>query len=398
MAYKVLMIAPTPFFADRGCHVHIYEEVKHLQQLGHKVIVCTYHNGRDIDGVTTERIVNIPWYRKLEAGASWHKLYLDVLLLLKSYIVARRFRPDVIHGHLHEGCAIGYLLARACRRPLLFDYQGSLTREMQDHGFAGARGICGKIFAWFERRIDNLPAAILVHTNQMLEELTGRFAVPMERVIRSGDGVDTDVFHPAASQEGLRAHLGIPDDHKVVVYLGLLEEYQGVDVLLEAIPLVLRECPNTHFLIMGYPNVEKYTVQVRQLGVAEHVTFTGRIPYEQAPAYLCLGDVAVGPKISMTEGDGKLYDYMACGLPVVASDRPISRQILGPLGVYAQCGEPEDLARCVASLLTDDQLRRKLSKRVRDKCVTDYSWAAVAQRIQRVYKNLCVHSSRRANS
>ena len=77
---KILMIAPTPYFSDRGCHVRIYEEARALRAIGHDVRIVTYHIGRDMEDISTERIVKIPWYKKLSAGPSWHKLYLDLLL------------------------------------------------------------------------------------------------------------------------------------------------------------------------------------------------------------------------------------------------------------------------------------------------------------------------------
>ena len=92
---RILMIAPTPFFAHRGGHVRIYEEARALQAMGHQVEICTYHLGDDRAGLPTHRTPRIPWYTKLTAGPSWHKLYIDVLLLLKTWSVARRFRPDV---------------------------------------------------------------------------------------------------------------------------------------------------------------------------------------------------------------------------------------------------------------------------------------------------------------
>ena len=69
---RILIIAPTPFFADRGCHVRILEEARALMALGRQVTICTYHNGRDINGIDARRIVKIPWYSKLSAGPSFH--------------------------------------------------------------------------------------------------------------------------------------------------------------------------------------------------------------------------------------------------------------------------------------------------------------------------------------
>lgn len=96
------MIAPTPFFADRGCHVKILEELKSLTKRGIRVVLVTYHIGRDIPGFEIERMINIPWYKKLDAGPSFHKYYLDILLSFKALGAAIRLKPDVIHAHLHE--------------------------------------------------------------------------------------------------------------------------------------------------------------------------------------------------------------------------------------------------------------------------------------------------------
>lgn len=110
------MIALTPFFADRGCHIRIYEEAKILRKSGYDVIVCTYHNGRDLKGIRTERIVNIPWYTKLEAGPSLHKIYLDFFLLLKCISVASKVNLVAIHSHLHEGALIGKIVASILKK------------------------------------------------------------------------------------------------------------------------------------------------------------------------------------------------------------------------------------------------------------------------------------------
>ena len=84
------MIAPTPFFADRGCHVKILEEIKTLSKRNIKITLVTYHIGRDIEGIDIHRIINIPWYKKLDAGPSIHKYYLDLLLAAKALKVAEK--------------------------------------------------------------------------------------------------------------------------------------------------------------------------------------------------------------------------------------------------------------------------------------------------------------------
>ena len=137
MSYTVLMIAPTSFFADYGCHVRIWEEAKTLKQLGHRVVMTTYHNGDDMPGLDIRRSWDVPWIKRAMVGSSRHKLYLDVALSWRTLRTALGIKPDIIHAHLHEGALIGAVVSKLLRIPLIFDYQGSLTGEMLDHGFLG---------------------------------------------------------------------------------------------------------------------------------------------------------------------------------------------------------------------------------------------------------------------
>ena len=194
------MLAPTPFFADRGCHVRILEEARAVLPLGVELRLVTYHIGRDVPGLAIERIPSIPWYGKLEAGPSWHKPYLDLLLLYKALRVARRFKPQLIHAHIHEGAFIGALLKRLLRVPLLFDCQGSLTAEITDHGFVRPGSLLQRSFALLERWI-NRASDFIVASSGPTVQLLVQGGVPRERVRALSDGVDTKVFAPAPAQE-----------------------------------------------------------------------------------------------------------------------------------------------------------------------------------------------------
>jgi glycosyltransferase involved in cell wall biosynthesis len=381
-SFRVLMIAPTPFFADRGCHVRIYEQARVLQAMGCRVEVCTYHLGSDQPGLITHRTLRIPWYNKLSAGPSWHKVYIDILLLLKTWAVARRFRPDVIHGHLHEGAAIGWVVGRLLGIPVVGDFQGSLSGEMKAHRFIPGRGWFYRFVAHNEGWIDRLPQVAVASCTDVAHELRERFGVP--DVILAFDGVDTDVFRPSISVGDLRSW--VPPDGRAVVYLGVLSAYQGVDHLLEAIPQVVARVPQAFFLVMGYPDEDKYQKRANDLGVADHVSFPGRIDYGEAPRHLALGEVAVGPKLSETESNGKLYNYMACALPTVAFDTPPSREILGDLGIYAPRGDVRALADAIVSLLENPEKCRALGSKLRQRAVEHFSWQNTARQLLKAYE------------
>lgn len=385
---RVLVLAPTPFFADRGCHMHIAEQAYALQRRGLEVVLVTYGLGRDVPGLAIRRTVRVPWYRKLGPGPSWHKFYVDPLLLGTALRVARIFRPDVLHAHLHEGCVLGAALRRMLRVPLVFDVQGSLTGELLAHRFPLVRPpFLRRTWYALERWIDHLPDVLVAQSTEMREELLGQFRVPPDRLFMAYDGVNTNVFRPGERDRELARQLNIPLDRKIIVYLGGLDLYKGVESLLEAFPEIRRRIPTAFLLLMGYPNEAYYQRRAEELGVADAVRVTGKIPYEEAPRYLALGDIAVAPKRSQTEANGKIYTYMACGLPTVAFDTVVNRDILGDLGVYVrQLDDVQGLAAALVALLADDARRLTLAEQVRDKAVRDYSWDGVAARLEAAYE------------
>lgn len=384
-----MMIAPTPFFADRGCHVRIYEEARALQKLGNRVVIYTYHNGRDIAGINIRRIMNIPWYKKLEAGPSYHKFYLDFLLLLKLVILSVDEKANIIHAHLHEGALLGKIYKKFRRIPLVFDFQGSLSSELVDHNFLRKNSFPLKLVKKVEKSINSSADAVVVSSTNSANLLRKELDIEKDKIFVVQDGVNVDEFKVCGDITDLKRKLSLPLNKKIVVYLGLLNRYQGVNCLLEAISyLVERKNKKAHFLIMGYPDVEKYKEIARRKGISHVVTFTGRIDYREAPRYLSLGDIAVSPKISRTESNGKLYNYMAMGLPTVVFDTPVNREILGDLGIYAELGNSVSLAEKLDMALSNEDLAKNLSKKLRQKAVDVYSWQATGKKLMDVYQRV----------
>ena len=344
------MVAPTPYFADRGCHVRILEEARALQERGVDVAVATYHLGRTIPGIPTARTFGIPWYRKLEAGPSVHKVYLDGLLLGVVLREIRRFRPDILHAHLHEGAAIGIAARAVTGIPVVFDVQGSLADEMAAHGAVPAGGASYRILSAIERRLYRWSDALIVNSYTARDLLARSFSVPSEkvRVVPDAAGVGND---PAVDPDEVRRELGV-DGGPVIGYLGLMTEYQGVGMLVDAIPRILDKRPDARVLLMGFPD-ETYRRRVTRTGLAGAVRFTGRVPYEQIGRYLSAVDVAVSPKATSTEGNGKLLTYLAMGLPTVAFDTPVNREILAGHGVLVSPISSDALADALVGALDD---------------------------------------------
>lgn len=392
---SVLMIAPTSFFADYGCHVRIREEAEALQQRGHSVTIATYHSGGPVPGLDIRRSLAVPGRSSFEVGSSRHKVAFDALLGARILGLLTQRRFDIIHGHLHEGALMGRVLGRLFGVPTVFDFQGSMTGEMLDHGFLRKNSKLYRQLLRLERWIDRSAPRILTSSANARRLLLDEFGCDASAVVVLPDAVNSDKFQPAGCYDPdeltrLRTAVGIPVGRKVVAYLGLLAEYQGTGLLLDAMARLLARRADVHLLLMGFPNVERYRQHAESLGIAGYVTFTGRVPYDEAPRMLALGDVAVSPKLSLTEGAGKLLNYMAVGLPVVSFDTPVAREYLAEHGLYAPPGDVAAFANELYAALYEDSngRARECGRRLRQRAVQHYRWEKAAEEIEQVYAAL----------
>jgi glycosyltransferase involved in cell wall biosynthesis len=277
--------------------------------------------------------------------------------------------------------------------PLIFDFQGSLTGEMTDHKWIQPESPFFKTLYWLEKQIDRWPRAILTSSHNATELLTNEFHRPAHQVHTIPDSVDAHTFRPGTltpqQRAELRAQYDIPADAQVVVYLGILQDYQGIPHLIQAARLVVEQQPNTYFLLMGFPNEAHYAELAASIGVADHVRLPGMVPRELNVSRLALGDIAAGPKLSATEGAGKLLCYMAMGLPVVAFDTPVSREYLGDLGMCAPPGSIEGLADQILFLLHDPAEAQRRGQQLRERALERYSWEESGRQITEIYQSVC---------
>lgn len=384
---KILHIAPTPFFADRGCHVRILGEIRALQAQGHEITLVTYHNGRDVENLRIRRIINVPWYTKLEAGSSWHKFYLDLLLLVTAIRTYLEERPEIIHGHLHEGALIGKLVSlflSGGKTPVIFDVQGSLTGELETYGFFRRFRLLKIFFHWLEKMICRLPDFFVCSSNSNSQFIKSKMNVPEHKVYPISDGIYPDFF-TGKENRTFKKQLGIPNAKKIIIYTGSLIQSKGIDYFLDAIPMIVEKYSAAHFLIVGYP-MEHSKKRVKDLNVEEFVYFAGKVDYFHLPKYLALADVAVDPKVDEgSEGSGKIINYMGAGLPVVCFNTLNNRAILQENGFFAKPTNSEDLANKIVEALKNEAVTQAIGKENLKKANENFSWAKCGKKLSQIY-------------
>jgi glycosyltransferase involved in cell wall biosynthesis len=382
----VVHVAPTPFFADRGCHIRIRNEIEALCNYSYRVILCTYHHGRSITGFDIRRIWPIPGYTKLTAGYSPFRFIADLFLFFLVLKTAWQVRPVLLHCHLHEGALIGWVVSKCLfwrKIPVVMDMQGSLSGELAAYKAFGTFSFPLRIFNALEWLICRMPDYFLCSSKQSMSCLREEFHVSSERIRLLEDIVPDSFFTSSINfkQEEL-----IPAEKSVIIYTGSLLPGKGVEHLLEAMRSLCAERNDLHFVLVGYPEAEARQY-ARAYNLEDRCLLPGQISYADLVSWLALGDIAIEPKEAESgEASGKLLHYMAAGLPVVCFDTANNRSMLGNAGCYAPTPDAQGLCAGIRAALADMDATRCRGKEGRQKVNERYSSTAVGQSLEQLYK------------
>jgi glycosyltransferase involved in cell wall biosynthesis len=173
-----------------------------------------------------------------------------------------------------------------------------------------------------------------------------------------------------------------------VGFVGIIAPWQGLEHLIRSAPQILREDPKTKFLLVGDGESRNKLVElVKELDLASHFVFVGAVPYTEVPKYINAMDVCISFRKGTPASPLKLYEYMVCGKPVVATDNPdnnFAKEINA--GILIDPEKPEEVAGSIISLLKNDVMREKMGGNGRKYVLEKRSWQAVTQEVESVIK------------
>lgn len=337
---KILTVAATPFFSDRGCHMRIYQEAKYLKKMGARIRICTYHLGKDIDEFEISRIGNVDWYRKKSPGFFWGKLWLDLKLFFLCIKEIRKYQPDVIHAHLFEGIAVARLSRIFVWRriPILADLQGDLEEEFRSYN--PNRSFTQSVFIFVSKWVLNWADEVAVSSDKTLEKVRSNFHTP-DKVTVIRDGVDLDLYclsgdtRTGSGQEVFEQINSWKNDSKLLVYAGSVETAKGVERLIQTFVAIADQVADWKMLVVGHgKDLDRLQNFVVSKEMESRIKFVGGSDYFDLPRYLELVEAAIDPKNNSSESSGKLVNYMTAGLPVICFENEFNRQLLGGSGLY----------------------------------------------------------------
>jgi glycosyltransferase involved in cell wall biosynthesis len=336
------------------------------------VDVLTYPIGRSIEipHVRYFRSLNPLRLRQVPVGFSLRKLLLDATLVAE---LVRRLSTRAyfcIHA-LEEAAFPAVVLGRRFGVPVIYDMQSSLPEQLARLlAFRGApmqRALC-----WIERWLLH-QADSVVSSSGLAARV--RAVAPATR-LREWEYSGT---LPAAAPEetaALRRDLGIPAGRPVVLYSGTFAPYQGLPTLFAAIPQVRAEVPDAVFVLVGAQESGGTTVESGHVDLVRDgaLRVIKRQPRERIPAFLALADVVVSPRAYGDNLPLKIFDYLAAGKPIVATDIPAHRSVLtAELALFTGTEAP-DIARGIVRLLRDPELAARLAAAGRSYAEEKLGW------------------------
>jgi glycosyltransferase involved in cell wall biosynthesis len=301
-----------------------------------------------------------------------------------------RLRPDFVYQRHGDFSCVGAWLAREVGCPLVLEVNNLIVRwaaELENRWLLRLAPLADAVERYVFRH-----AALLVPVSSTLSDQLLDCGVDMERILINPNGVDPDVFHTDVDGAEFRARYGL-GDRTVVGFVGSFDKWHGIEELAEAVPLVARENPGVHFLMIGDgPLGAEMARRLEGLGAKRHVTFVGSIAPDAVPSALAACDIAVAPHGRPRTGrfigsPTKLFEYMAMGKGIVASDLDQIGEILedGRTAVLVVPGDPEDLARGILKLADHPRAISRLGAAERRVVLENYTWQRNADRVIRAF-------------
>ena len=345
---KILMLAPQPFYVERGTPIAVKWVAENLAAAGHAVDLVVFPFGQDITipGVRIIRAARPVGVKRVGIGFSPQKVRCDITLVSAARRLLRENNYHVIHA-CEEAVFPALVLARRHRLPLVYDMDSSMADQlMEKWGWL-------KAFRWllegFEKRAVR-GASLVLPVCRSLAEKVEAFAPGKPFSILHDQAMQ---FPPVpAGTEDLRAQLGLPGP--LVLYVGNLEHYQGIDLLIDGFAAARAAGSASLVIIGGVENdVERYRAKVAALGLTGRVHLLGPRPLNRLSYYLEQADLLVSPRLRGVNTPMKVYSYLLAGRPVVATRIVSHTQVMEDDFACLVEPAPAALGRALDELLND---------------------------------------------
>jgi glycosyltransferase involved in cell wall biosynthesis len=410
---KILYLCPDlgiPVLGRKGASVHVRELVAAFGRTGHSVVLAApllnkspWEKPAELEA----QLLHAPPAPDVVSAFYGLKAFNERLGIVDSLPgelrrilydqdfaaqLKRRFEnhaPDFIYERASLYSTAGVLLARELERPLIMELNSPLSVEQATYRATGFGDLAARAERWTLARAD----AVLAVSTPLRDYAISLGAEP-DRVHVIPNGVDPELFKPGEPELEVRRRWGLDDD-PVLGFVGGLRPWHGVEALPALLDRLVSRYPGLRLVIVGDgPLRGELEHELRERGLARSAVLTGSLPHEEVAALIHQFDVALAP-YSRPDHDFyfsplKLFEYMACGVPVVAAALGQIEEVVrdGETGLLYPPGQQDALLAACERLLSDPDLRQRLGRMAAKEIHNHYTWDRNSERVIELARHL----------
>ncbi len=347
-----------------------------------RVHILTYPEGEtvSIPNVSLSRIPALPGIKNIKPGPSWKKLVYDGIMCFSLIGLVRKNRFDVIHA-VEESAFMALVLKKTVRLPFVYDLDSSLSQQIGEK-YRFLKPVTA-ILHWLEKKVIRESAGAIAVCRALEDEVLQ--CAPEKLVCRLEDISLLSDPDGETNRSATKTWV-----EPVIMYVGNLEKYQGIDLLLEAFQQALPRAGAARLVVIGgaEPDIKHYRKRGEELGLTGRVDFLGPKPLAELPHWLAQATILVSPRIKGNNTPMKIYSYLDSGKPVLATRLPTHTQVLDDRIAYLVDPTPEALGDGLVTLLENGSLRDRLAQAGRKRVQEEYCFEAYQKKLLYFYDRL----------
>lgn len=392
----ILVLAPQPFYQERGTPIAVRLLVEGLlRRAGYQVDLLTYREGEpvEIDGLHHKRIKVPDWLRGVRPGVSFKKLCCDVIMLFTAQRMIRSAKRagtpyQLVHA-VEESVFMALVLKWLHRLPYIYDMDSLLSQQLVEK-WRALRALA-PLFTLFERYVLRRSLAVVAVCDSLADAARSQGA-PEVHLLK-----DVSLLQPLSSGEvpaTLRNERRIPGEAPLLLYIGNLEPYQGIELLVRAHHELSHHSSSlatlAHLVVIGgtADQIAGYSSLAKTLGTSARVHFLGPRPIQSLAELLAQADVLVSPRTQGSNTPMKIYSYLHSGVPLMATALPTHTQVLHPSVACLAPATPVEFGRALGDLLADPVRRAAIGKQARQLAEREYTVEAFHRRLSSIYDQI----------
>jgi len=370
---------------ENACKIHFMAIAKEFKNFGHEVEAILPKPSKIINkGELTNSFDRVFWTPSVYGGP-FSQTIKGMMQLRTILTLILKEKLDIFYSRFHVAAPLFCILIKFARPPLIIisEHDGYSYDTIRMLNFSRLRAFIVKRLQLLDAKLSDKVRVV----TEGIKHLLVQNGVNESKIFVVGNSTDIDHFRPVKRDKALKA-AGLKSDFYYIGFIGYLAKWQGVDFVLRAAPMILKEMPQVRFLVVGDgPEYKNLRFLSKKLGIEKECIFTGSVPYKLAPVYINSFDIAVAPftrerneKIGLSPL--KIRDYAACGIPIVASKvKGLEMVEENNIGVLVNPEDEEKLANAIIFLLKNPEIRKEIGQRARELAERELSWKKTARKI-----------------